>query len=84
MSRQALFTTVVLYLPLDCGCDCDCGVVLPCNIVTRCLQSHNNVSHVGTTVLAECLKANTFLSYLDLVSGVAGVVVVGIVELQLQ
>ncbi len=42
------------------------------------------MSHVGTTVLAECLKANFFLSYLDLVSGVVGVVVVGIDELQPQ
>ncbi len=30
-------------------------------------------------MLAECLKANTFLSYLDLVCGVVGVVVLDLV-----
>ncbi len=49
------------------------------NSVTLVLQSHNNISHLGASSLAEPLKTNAYLSFLDLVRVEAGAVHCGVV-----
>jgi hypothetical protein len=49
------------------------------NRVTLVLQSHNNISHLGASSLAEPLKTNAYLSFLDLVRVEAGAVHCGVV-----